>query len=121
MLTMSSVERMGFVSQRQAATDIDYNLEYPPLVYNNATIHSCLSSYSDMAREVYGPGFDLINSPIVRVCLMRSGGAKKHGRYVVADSILQEVDIPTLPQIRARSSSTNPSICPRPTIHRIQM
>jgi hypothetical protein len=39
MLTMSSVERMGFVSQRQATTDIDYNLEYPPLAYNNATIH----------------------------------------------------------------------------------
>jgi len=43
----------------KAMSDIDYNLEDTPSAYSNAIIHSCLTEYTSMAREVQGPDYDL--------------------------------------------------------------
>jgi hypothetical protein len=42
----------------KATSNIDFNPEDPPEVYSNTTIHSCLSEYTSMAREVHGPEYD---------------------------------------------------------------
>ena len=105
----------------KATADIDYSSEDPTSAYSNAVAHSRLSSYSEMAREVHGPDFDPINEPIDGVVVMRAGGGKKHGRYMVADSALQEASIPSLPVIRARSTSADPSIRQRPTAQQLKI
>jgi hypothetical protein len=42
----------------KATFDIAYNLEDGPKVYNNPTVHSRLSEYTTMAKEVHGPEYD---------------------------------------------------------------
>jgi hypothetical protein len=42
----------------KAMADVSYNPEDPPSAYSNATIHSRLSQYTEMARAVHGPQFD---------------------------------------------------------------
>jgi hypothetical protein len=74
-----------------------------------------------MAREVHGAEFDVINQPIDGVCVMRVGEGKKHGRYMIADSALQEADIPSLLVIRVRSTSADSSIRPRATVHQLRI
>ena len=36
-------------------SDVDYNPVDPPSAYSNATVHSRLSEFTSMTREVYGP------------------------------------------------------------------
>ena len=81
---------------------------------SNASVHSCLSGYTSMAQEVHGPEFDPINEPIDGEIVMRAGGGKKHGRYWFGESLVDTATTPTLSQIRARSTSSSPAICPRP-------
>jgi hypothetical protein len=60
-------------------SDVTFNPEDPPEAYNNASIHSRLSSYTSMARKDHGPEFDPITQPIDGEVVMREGGGKKHG------------------------------------------
>lgn len=46
--------------------------------------------------------------------VMVAGGGKKHGRFWLGDGTLDTASTPTLSQIRARSTSSNPSVHPRP-------
>ena len=41
-----------------AKSDVTYDPEDLLEAYNNPTIHSCLSEYNSMAREVHGPEYD---------------------------------------------------------------
>ena len=66
-----------------------------------------------MATEVHGPEFDPSTAPIDAEIFMRVGGGKKHGRYWIVDSVIDMASTPTLAQIRARSTSSSPTICPR--------
>ena len=63
-----------------------------------------------MAREVNGPDFDPYTAPIDAEVVMRVGGGKKHGRYYIADSSINPATTPSLSQIRARSTSSSPTI-----------
>ena len=49
--------------------------------YNNATIHSLLSAYPEVAKEVHGPDFDPSAQDLDREVVMRARGDKKHGWY----------------------------------------
>jgi hypothetical protein len=62
-------------------SDIDYNPEDPPSAYNNATIHSHLSDYTSMAKQVHGLEYDPITQDLDGEVVMRVGGGKKHGQY----------------------------------------
>jgi hypothetical protein len=42
----------------KATSDINYNPEDGPEAYSNGTVHSRLSEYTSMAREVHGPEYD---------------------------------------------------------------
>ena len=52
---------------------------------------------------------------------MRARQGKKHGRFWLADSVIDTASTPSLSQIRARSMSESPAIRTRPTAaqHRV--
>jgi hypothetical protein len=80
----------------KATSDIDYNSEDPPSAYNNVTIHSRLSQYTEMARVVHGLEYDPSTKDLDGEVIMRVGGGKKHGRYWLGDSTLDMAITPTL-------------------------
>jgi hypothetical protein len=65
----------------KATSDVNYNPEDGPEAYSNASVHSCLSQYTSMAREVHGPEYDPSTENLDGEVIMRVGGGKKHGRY----------------------------------------
>jgi hypothetical protein len=65
----------------KATSDVTYNQEDMPDAYNNPTVHSCLSEYTAMAKEVHGPNYDLRIKDIDGDDLMRVEGGKRCGRY----------------------------------------
>ena len=105
----------------KATSDVHYNPEDPPEAYSNSSIHTRLTEYTAMAREVHGPEYDPTSEDLDGEVVMRLGGGKKHGRYWIGDSTIDTVSTPTLSPIRARSTSSSPAICPRPTATQFQM
>jgi hypothetical protein len=76
--------------------DITYNLENGPEAYNNPIVYNRLNEYTAMAKEVHEPDYDPRIEDIDGYdVLMRVGGCKRHERS----------SIPTLSQVRARSTS----------------
>jgi hypothetical protein len=97
----------------KATSDVNYNPEDGPEAYSNTTVHSHLSKYTSMAREVHGPDYDPNTEDLNGEVVTRVGGGKKHGRYWIADSAIDSSSTPTLSQIRARSTSASPAIRPQ--------
>ena len=65
----------------KATANIDFNLEDPPEAYSDPSIHSDVTEYTTMAREVHGSQFDPSTQDLDGEIVMRVGGGKKHGRY----------------------------------------
>ena len=105
----------------RATSDATFNPEDPPEAYSNQSVHSRLSDYTSMAREVNGPDFDPYTTPIDAEVLMRVGGGKKHCRYYIADVSINPATTPNLSQIRARSTSSSPAIRSRPDSTDVRM
>ena len=51
-------------------------------------VHSRLSEYTAIAKEVHGPDYDPRTEDIDGDVLMRVGGGKRHGRYWIADGAI---------------------------------
>ena len=105
----------------RATSDVTFNSEDPPEVYSNQSVHSRLNDYTSMAREVNGLDFDLYTAPIDAEVVMRVGGGKKHDRYYIADSSINPGTTPSLSQIRARSTSSGPTVRSRPDSTDVRM
>ena len=90
----------------RATSDVTFNPEDPPEAYSNPSMHSRLSDYNSMAREVHGPQFDPSTEPIDAEVIMRVGRVKKHGHYYIVDSTINSATTPTLSQIRAMSTNS---------------
>jgi hypothetical protein len=106
----------------KATFDVTYNPDDGPEAYNNLAVYSHLHDYSAMAQEVHGPEYDPRTEQIDPDVLMRVGGGKRHGRYWIADGVIDSSSTPTLSQVRARSTGSSPAIRPRHDSlqHRIQ-
>jgi hypothetical protein len=78
-LTLLHLLNVCYVPQGKATSDITYNLKDGPEAYNNPVIHSCLTEYIAMVKEVHGLDYDLRTEDIDRDVLMRVGGDKRHG------------------------------------------
>jgi hypothetical protein len=98
----------------KVTSDVNYNQEDPPEAYNNATFHSRLSEYTSMARAVHREEYDPSTQDLDGEVVTRVGGGKKHGQYWLGNGALDTATTSTLSQIRARSTSLSPAICPRP-------
>jgi hypothetical protein len=94
----------------KAMSDITYNPDDGPEVYNNPIVYSRLQEYTAMAQEVHGPEYDPSTKQIDLDMLMRVGGGKRHGRYWIADGAIDSSSTPTLSQARARSTGSSPAI-----------
>ena len=105
----------------KATADVAYNPEDPPSAYSNESIHSRLDGYTSIAKVVHGPEYDLSAHDLDGEVVMRAGGGKKHGQFWIGDGTIDTASTPTLSQIRARSTSSSPAICPRPDSTRFQM
>ena len=100
----------------KATSNVHYNPEDPPEAYSNSSIHTRLTEYTAMAREVHGPEYDPTSEDLDGEVVMRLGGGKKHGRMWIADGTIDSTAVPDLSTIRARSTSESPAIRTRPTI-----
>ncbi|TVU25444.1 hypothetical protein EJB05_27940, partial [Eragrostis curvula] len=112
---INTFEAFALSHKGKASAPIHYNPEDPPEAYSNPTAYSRLSSYSEVAKEVYGQDYDPRSHDLDGEVVMRAGKGKKHGRYYLGDSVIDTASTPTLSQIRARSVSGGPSIRERPT------
>ena len=106
---------------RATAPDVQYNPDAPPTAYSNSSIHSRISEYTEMGRQMYGPEWDPRSQDLDGEVVMRAGGGKKHGRYWIGEGSIDTTSTPTLSQIRARSTSSSPAIRRRPDTTQAQM
>lgn len=113
--SINTFEAYALAHKGKATADIHYNPEDPPEAYSNPSVHSRLSSYSEVAKEVHGQDFDPRSRDLDGEVVMRVGGGKKHGRYYLGDSVIDTASTPTLSQIRAQTGSGGPSIRERTT------
>jgi hypothetical protein len=103
------------------APDVTYNPADGPKAYSNASVYNKLSKYTSVARERHGEDFDPATQPLDTDLLMRLGGEKQHGRYWMADNIVDSASVPNLAEIRARSTSSSVPIRPRQQSSQQQM
>ena len=120
-VSCSIFKAFAMAHKGKATSDVDYNPEDGSEAYNNATVHSRLSEYTSMAREVHGPEYDPSTQDLDAEIIMRVGEGKKHGRCWIGDSTLDTASTPTTSQIRARSTSSSRALHPRPNTTEIQM
>ena len=99
----------------KATSDITFREDDPPEEYSNPTIQPRVTGYTMMARQIHGSEFDPRTEPLSSEVVMRMGGGKKHDRYYVGGSLLNPAEVPTLPQVKARISSSSSAVQERPT------
>ncbi|TVU17947.1 hypothetical protein EJB05_34009, partial [Eragrostis curvula] len=88
---INTFEAFALSHKGKATAEIHYNPEDPPEAYINPSAYSCLSSYSEVAKEVYGQDYDPRSHDLDGEVVMRAGGGKKHGRYYLGDSVIDTV------------------------------
>jgi hypothetical protein len=98
----------------KATSDVDYNPDDPPSAYTNPAVHSRVSDYNSMAKQVYGPEYDPSTHDLDGEIVTMVGHRKKRVRYYRGDDTLDATPTPTTSQTRAKSSSSNLTICPQP-------
>lgn len=87
------------------------DLEHPEN-FTNISSHDKLVKYRDHGEARKGEDFNLSQEPLDLKMLMISGGGRPHGSIAIGDGIIR---CPlTLPEIKARQSSSCPEITRRP-------
>jgi hypothetical protein len=74
---------------------------------HNTAAYEKMSAYATAARTRHGDDFDLTTKPLYMDLLMRTGGGKQHGRYMIAHSAINPATVPTLREVRQGSSTTS--------------
>ena len=76
--------------------------------YTSAAAYHKMTAYSEVAKQLRGPEFDPSMEEMDPEALMISGGGKHHGALSMADGFVPCPE--TLPQIKARQTSSAPTI-----------
>ena len=98
----------------KATANIDWNPDNDPAEsYSNSSIPEIVSQYTEAARTVHGEAFDPHTADLDGDLVMRVGGGKKRGRYIIGNSTLDPATTPTLAQVRANSRSESVPVRPR--------
>ena len=98
----------------RATSDVSYNPTDPPEAYSNLSVHTHITQYTKMGRALHGETWDTTTAPLSVEAIMRVGQGKKHGRYLIANSLVDTASTPSLSQLRASTTNSTPPICPRP-------
>ena len=94
----------------RATSDVAYNPADPPEAYTNPSINA----YTEMGRALHGETWDPATAPLSGEAIMRAGHGKKHGRYWIANSLVDTAITPRLSQLRASTTDSTLPIRPRP-------
>src|SRR3954468_19362163 len=98
MANRASYKKAKYLAER----DVD------PKEYTNISACDKLKKYKDVALEKFGEAYDPVKEPIDTEVLMISGGGRPHGASAMGDGLIR---CPyTLPQIKARQTSSSPAI-----------
>jgi hypothetical protein len=62
-------------------------------------VHSRLSEYTSMVREVHEPEYDPRTEDLDGEVLMRVGGGKRHEQYWIGDGVIDSSSTTTLSQV----------------------
>ena len=98
----------------RATSDMAYNPAAPPESYTNPSIPARLTAYTEVGRALHVETWDPETAPLSGEAIMRAGGGKKHGRYWIANSLVDMASTPSLTQLRARTTDSTLPIRPRP-------
>ena len=92
----------------RATSNVAYNPAAPPEAYINPSIHTRINAYTEVGRALHGETWDPATAPLFGEAIMRAGGEKKHGRYWIANSLVDTTSTPILTQLRAHTTDSNP-------------
>ena len=98
----------------RATSDVAYNPVAPPEAYTNPSIHARINAYTEVGRALHGETWDPTTAPLSGEAIMRAGQGKKHGRYLIANSLVDTASTPSLTQLRAHTTDSTLPIRPRP-------
>jgi hypothetical protein len=83
--------------------------------FNFTHAYDDIKTYLNLMSLTYND-LDPRTEPLDGEVIMRIGHDKQHGRYFVGNSILDPTEVPSLPQVKARSTSSAPPVQRRPTV-----
>ena len=90
-----------------SSSDLDH-----PESFTNISSHNKLVRYRDEGKARKGEDFNPSQGPIDPELVMISGGGRSHGSIAIGDGLIRCPS--TLPEIKARQTSSAPEIRPRP-------
>ena len=96
----------------RATSDVAYNPAASPEAYTNPSIHVRINTYTEVGRALHGETWDPTTAPLSGKAIMRAGQGKKHGRYLIANSLVDTASTPSLWQLRARTTDSTPAHTP---------
>ncbi|PNT67550.1 LOW QUALITY PROTEIN: hypothetical protein BRADI_3g28872v3 [Brachypodium distachyon] len=104
------VETHGLLRERRGkvSTVSECSANAPPEAYATPTDHAKVTGYTEVFEEVHGPGLILANT--TWMWKWSTGGGKKHGRLVFGNGTIDPSTIPSLPHLKATSTSSSASI-----------
>jgi hypothetical protein len=80
-----------------------------------------MTQYKEVYKEKHGADSDPTAHPLDPEVVMVAGRGKKHGRFLMGGSLISTASVPTLPQIKARQTSSSPAIRSRPNPRQVEI
>lgn len=104
------------LSHKGKATDPNnvFSMEDGPEKYTNPNAYEKMAQYTDAARQRYGPDYNPSQQPLDTDLMMRTGGGKQHGTYLIANSAIDPSSVSNLRQIHRADSTTSSDVPIRP-------
>ena len=78
----------------------------------NPNIAENLVQYAQAVRARHGDTYDPSTAPLDTDTLMRLGGGKQHGRYLIAHSVIDPASVPSLREVRKATPAGTSSAVP---------
>lgn len=66
------------------------------------------AAYTDAAKEIHGPDYDVMNSPLDASAVYKAGKGKKHGRFFMGAGYISTPT--TLSEVRSTSASSTDEV-----------
>jgi len=79
-----------------------------PSTFTNVAAYGKMKAYTEVAKEKHGQDYTPVGKPIDPELVMISGGGRRHGAMAIGDKLIRCNR--TLPEIKARQTSSSPAI-----------
>ncbi|KAK3150080.1 hypothetical protein QOZ80_3AG0227660 [Eleusine coracana subsp. coracana] len=73
------------LAHKGKASQATYDPNDPSSSYTNSSFYSRISAYTEMGKQVHGPEWDPAAHPLDGEVIIRAGGGRKHGRFIIGD------------------------------------